>query len=137
MHSVACIDLHRCHLLEETEYQTPTPINPVLAGAEMVRVYELAKKKFPDYDEWGVWYSASPVLHPFVVWQGPGYHAHGTECSVQELLSDRWRNHLRLCGALWLVPLLERFATGEAITTKAVLEAYEQKHSHPPPSRDV
>jgi len=102
-----------------------------------VRVYELAKKKFPDYDEWGVWYSIKPVVHPFGVWQGPGHHAHGTECSVQELLSDRWRNHLTLCGALWLVPLLERFAEGEAVTTKAVLDAYEQKHRHPPPFRDV
>ena len=102
----------------------------------MVRVYELAKKKFLDHDEWGVLYSGNPV-HPFVVWQGPGYHAHGAKCSVQELLSDSWRNHLRLCGALWLVPLLERFAAGEEITTKAVLDAYEQKHGQPPPFRDA
>lgn len=52
----------------------------------MVRVYELAKKRFPDYDEWGVSYSTNPVFHPFGVWQALGYHAHGTECSVQELL---------------------------------------------------
>ena len=101
------------------------------------RVYELAKKKFLDHDEWGVSYSTNPVFHPFGVWQGPGYHADGAECSVHELLSDTWRNHLRLCGALWLVPLLERFAAGEAITTEAVLQAYEQQHGQPPPFSDV
>jgi hypothetical protein len=69
--------------------------------------------------------------------RAPGYHAHGAECSVQELLSDRWRNHLRICGALWLVPLLERFAAGERLTTNAVLDSYEQQHGHPPPFRDV
>jgi hypothetical protein len=97
------------------------------------RVYELAKRKFPDHDEWGVDYSTDGMSHQFWVWQGPGYHAHGTQCSVPELLSDRWRNHLELCGAIWLVPLLERIAAGETITPEAVLYAYEQKHRHPPP----
>lgn len=65
------------------------------------------------------------------------FGALGYRCSVQELLSDAWRNHLKLCGALWLVPLLERFASGEAIETEAVLHAYAQQHGHPPAPRDV
>ena len=37
------------------------------------RVYELAKRKFPDHDEWGVDYSTDGMSHQFWVWQGPGF----------------------------------------------------------------
>ena len=101
------------------------------------RLYELARKKFQDHDQWGVNYVTNGSSHEFWVWQGVAHGATGSRCSVQELLSDAWRNHLKLCGALWLVPLLERFAAGEAIETKAVLDAYEQQHGYQPPPRDI
>ena len=101
---------------------------------QRTRGYELARKKFLDGSEWGVDYSTGSKSHPFYIWQQHGPESYGSGCSVQELLSDRWRNHLRLCGALWLVPVLERFAAGEAITPEAVLHAYEQRHGQPPPS---
>lgn len=101
------------------------------------RLYELAIKKFPDHDQWGVNYVTNASSHEFWVWQGVGHGASGYRCSVLELLSDAWRNHLRLCGALWLVPLLERFAAGEAIATETVLQAYEQQHGYQPAARDI
>ncbi len=101
------------------------------------RVYELAKKKFLDNDEWCVSYVTNTRSHKFEVGVGVAHGSAGYQPSVKELLSDAWRNHLRLCGALWLVPLLERFAAGEAITTEAVLHSYEQEHGHLPPFRDL
>ena len=99
------------------------------------RRYELARKKFLDGSEWGVDYSTASKSHPFYIWQHHWPESYGSRCSVQELLSDRWRDHLRLCGALWLVPVLERFAADEAITPEVVVHAYEQRHGQPPPSR--
>lgn len=101
------------------------------------RLYTLAEKGFLDGTIWGVSYEVSPVSHEFGVWTGPGFNSCGCVCSVKELLSDKWRYHLQLCGALWLVPVLERFAAGEAITTQAILDAYEQKHGHPAPFQNI
>ena len=101
------------------------------------RIYELGKKRFQDWEEWGVGYSADPEFHPFFVWEDNGLEHYGATCTAQELLSDKWRNHLRLCGALWLIPLLERFAAGELITTESILSAYEEEHAHPAPVREM
>jgi hypothetical protein len=102
-----------------------------------VRIYELGTKKFQAWEEWGVGYSTHPKFHPFFVWEDNGPEHFGATCTANELLSDAWRNHLRLCNALWLIPLLERFVAGESLTTDLVLNAYEQEHGHPAPVREM
>ena len=102
-----------------------------------VRIHELGTKRFQPWEEWGVGYSTHPDFHPFFVWSDNGPDHFGLTCTAQELLSDTWRNHLRLCNALWLIPLLERFVTGESITTDLVLTAYEQEHGRPAPVREM
>lgn len=101
--------------------------------ATTYRVYELAKQLAPDgYEFMGVDLNTEPVLHPLCVWRGVG----AVPCSPQELLLS-WREHLELCRAQWLVPVLERFVLGEEWSDDAVLQAYQQHHGQPAPFRDV
>lgn len=102
-----------------------------------ILIYKLGTKRFQPWEEWGVGYSTHPNFHPFFVWTDNGPEHFGSTCSARELLSDEWRNHLRLCNALWLIPLLERFASGEPLTTEAVLNAYEEEHGHPARVREL
>ena len=109
----------------------------ITARLKRLRIYELAHKKLPHYDECDIAYSIGRGSKQFLISTGIGHSAMGGPCSVEELLSDWGRNHLKRCDALWLVPLLERFAAGEPISTEAVLQAYEQEHGRQPPFRDV
>ena len=97
------------------------------------RVYEIAKQPAPDGCEFiGIDLDTEPRSHPLCVWRGVG----AVPCSVQELLSS-WREHLELCAAGWLVPVLERFASGEEFSDDAVLQAYQRHHGQPAPFRDI
>jgi hypothetical protein len=114
---------------------------------EPTRIYELGREERADGGGKFIEYYTNQRTQHFGVGQGVGRDYIGTMISARELLSpldwlpewvDReripgWLDHLRDCGALWLVPLLERFAAGEPVTTEAVLRAYEQQHGHPPP----
>jgi hypothetical protein len=118
---------------------------------EPTRIYLLGKEEGPDSRGRSIEYYTNQRSQHFGVGIGFGRDAYGTMISAHELLSPHewlperaereripsWLDHLRDCGALWLVPLLERFAAGEPVTTEAVLRAYEQQHGHPPPFRDV
>jgi hypothetical protein len=101
------------------------------------RIFELAKQPTSDNLEFvGVELVTSSDFHSFSVWRGIGYHTHGAQCSPQELLSS-WRDHLAQTGAIWLVPLLERFSNGEPFDIEVVLNAYQQHHGHSAPSRVI
>jgi hypothetical protein len=118
---------------------------------EPTRIYLLGRQEGPDGAGRSIEYYTDQKSQHFAVGIGIGPDAYGTMITARELLSphawlpDRidheqsygWLNHLRDCGALWLVPLLERFAAGEPVTTEAVLRAFEQQHGHPPPFREV
>lgn len=101
------------------------------------RVYELAKQAIADSVEFiGVDLDTEPVFHPLCVWRDDGYNTHAAQCSAQELLAS-WRGHLELCGAGWLIPVVERFAAGEAFDNHVVLQAYREHYGQPAPFRDI
>ena len=101
------------------------------------RVYELAKQPSSlGSASIGVDLVTEPVFHPLYVWREDGANTHGAQCSVEELLTS-WREHLELCGARWLVPVLEHFATDEAFDKDVVLQAYREHHGHTTPFRDI
>ena len=104
---------------------------------EPARAYELGRKKFPGHVEHNIEYITNQRSNHFAVGQGVGRDACGSMISARELLTHDWIRHLMLSGADWLIPLLERFAAGEPVTTEAVLRAYEQQHGNPPPFRDI
>jgi hypothetical protein len=118
---------------------------------EPTRIYLLGREEGPGGGGRSIEYYTNRKSQHFGVGIGIGPDAYGTMISARELLSPHaqlpeyisheqipeWLDHLRACGALWLVPLLERFAAGEPVTTEAVFRAFEQQHGHPPPFRDV
>lgn len=77
----------------------------------------------PGYER-GEWYMS----------EGDVRNGNGEFFSAYQVLQIQWRGHLDTAGVLWLVPLLERMASGEAVSQREVLEAYQQVHGKPPDS---
>lgn len=77
--------------------------------------------------------------HPageFYLAEGDARNGNGGFCRAHEALQIHGRGHLETTGTLWLVPLLERMARGEAVAPAEVLDAYAQIHGGPPPSQE-
>ncbi len=74
--------------------------------------------------------------HPsgdFYLAEGDARNGNGGFFRAADVLQEHWRGHLETTGTLWLVPLLERMARGEAVAPAEVLGAYARVHGAPPP----
>lgn len=72
----------------------------------------------------------------FFLSEGDARNGNGAFFAAADVLNGEWRAHLETAGALWLLPLLERMAGGQAVSSAEVLDAYRQVHGEPPPSEE-
>lgn len=108
----------------------------LLGQREPTRAYEPGRETRPDGLGQNIEYYTNQRSQHFGVGIGVGQRdEYGTMISARDLAS--WLSPLRDCEALWLLPLLDRFAAGEPVTTEDVLRAYEQQHGHLQPYRDI
>lgn len=65
----------------------------------------------------------------FCCWSGAGGHSDsGGYFSPGALITDQWHEHVEKADALWLLPLLHRFAAGEPIDAELIATAFHAKH---------
>lgn len=67
----------------------------------------------------------------FFLASGDARNGNGTFLRPEQVLEPQWRGELRVAGAEWLVPLLERMAQGEQVESSEVLAAYQMVHGEP------
>lgn len=98
----------------------------------MKTVYKLAQS-FGIYP-YAVDYAPGHEAGEFYLSSGDARNGNGCFLTAREALEPQWRRDLESAGALWLVPLLERIAGGEAVTAAQVLDAYRAQHGEKPES---
>ena len=74
--------------------------------------------------------------YPFYMGSGDARNGNGSFLSAKDMLRPEWQSDLQRAEAEWLIPLLERFAQGENITSAEILETYRQVHGKLPPHED-
>jgi hypothetical protein len=107
------------------------------------RVYHLAKgygttrdgSPLPSWP-YEVDYTPGCPRGEFFLSEGDARNGNGSFFPAAAVLQPQWRAHLETAGALWLLPLLERMAGGEAVLDTEVLDAYGQVHGNQPPSEE-
>jgi len=68
----------------------------------------------------------------FCLSAGDGRNGNGTFMTAATALEPEWRGDLESVGALWLLPLLQRMAGGEAVPASEILGAYKKQHGKKP-----
>lgn len=85
---------------------------------------------------YGVDYAPGCPRGEFFLSEGDARNGNGAFFAAADVLNPQWRAHLETAGVLWLLPLLERMISGEAVPDSEVLDAYRQVHGNPPPSEE-
>lgn len=81
-----------------------------------------------------VYYSPGHPRGDLYMAEGDARNGNGNFFPAARILEPLWRDHLTAAGVLWLLPLLERMARGEAVTADEVLAAYRREHGAEPPT---
>jgi hypothetical protein len=76
----------------------------------------------------------APVAYPVAFSEGVGHGAAGCAVSADEALGEKWREHVEICDAAWLLPHIQGLANGEAISREDVLAEYEARFGEAPTS---
>jgi hypothetical protein len=64
----------------------------------------------------------------FQLVEGAMHTEYGTQLSASEILNEEsWQDHLHRADAEWLLPLLQRIADGETVTTAEILAARDRQ----------
>ena len=75
-----------------------------------------------------------PVAYPVAFSEGVGHGAAGCAVSAQEALGEKWREHVEICDAAWLLPYIEALAAGKPIFREEILAEYQRLHGEAPTS---
>ena len=91
----------------------------------------------PNYS-WPYEISYAPDYKPreFYLAEGDARNGNGGFFPAATVLEAQWRSHLKITGALWLLPILEHMARGELVAPDEILLAYEAEHGHAAPNAE-
>jgi hypothetical protein len=80
-----------------------------------------------------VHYTPESRYGDFYLGEGDTRNGNGTFLRAADLLKPQWRRHLEIAGVVWLIPWLEKIASGNAVLPDELLEAYHAATGEPAP----
>lgn len=74
------------------------------------------------------------VASPVALSEGVGWGSAGCQLTALEALAGQWRAHFDITNGLWLIPYLERRASGIPLPKEEMLLEAEKRMGKPPES---
>lgn len=80
----------------------------------------------------GIDWDTNDPRRPLWLWEGVAHGSAAANVTPTEALAPTWREHFAICDAMWLLPLLERMAVGDAVGWEEVVRAHVAAHGVEP-----
>lgn len=76
------------------------------------------------------------VPHPIAFSQGVGHGAAGCAISARDALEPKWRQYFEMTQGEWLIPYIERLASGVPLPSDEMIAQFVSRHGKQPESYD-
>ena len=109
----------------------------------MARYYTLAKaEEITPHSSGYPWpYEVSVcfdgVRYPVVIAEGVAHGAASITLSAADALKDQWQGHFTKSKGEWLLPIIQRMASGENVAADDALATYQKMHKQEPVSYEA
>ncbi|WP_163938486.1 hypothetical protein [Paraferrimonas sp. SM1919] len=72
------------------------------------------------------------VSRPIAFAEDLGHGGSGSTFTVEEALSDLWREHFIISEGEWLIPIITKIHEGKVVDKKAIIDNYKAKNGTEP-----